>query len=144
MTRAALHLVALLLMFCIWLSIRRWEFLTPFDLVIVVLQSMVPFVVISVLVAKLIDRRYLTGRAALRIGLVAVCSFPIWLLGWLFSMACVYLVARAGIGVDLLNNSQQFVSSFVLDWRLPVAEALIVAIVGAAVISISARTTSSR
>lgn len=59
-------------------------------------------------------------------------------------MACVYFVAWAGIGVDFLNSSQQFVSSFVLDWPLPIAVALLVAIVGVVVTNVSTRAIGSR
>lgn len=68
MTRLTLSFAALLLVFGNWLSIRRWKILTPFDLVIVVIQSTAPFLRMSLLVVKLTGGRYSMSQMTLRIG----------------------------------------------------------------------------
>jgi hypothetical protein len=112
----------------IWIAIRRWPLLTPFDLTVIFVQACVPLLAITACAAALIRSAHATSRLLVRVLGVSALGYPLWLAGWWASTTAVIQIAQKDFFPDLLNNSQAFISGVVADPGFPVLVALVIAI----------------
>jgi hypothetical protein len=132
--RALLPAVACVAVFLGWLMTHRWPEVTAFDLAIILLWSIVPLGGIVAAIAFIFHRRFSVWRAGGYMLLGIFISYPIWLIGWTAGQLLARWLATKDIGIDVLETSDRFASSFIEGSLLPYTIALVVALVSIATI----------
>jgi hypothetical protein len=135
MIRALLPVAACVTMFFGWLMTHRWPEVTAFDLGIILLWSIVPLGGIVAAVGFILHRRFSVWRSIGNVLLAIFISYPIWLIGWTAGQWLARWLATKDTGIDVLETSDRFASSFVEGSLLPYTIALVVALVRIATIA---------